>query len=116
MKTAEGAKANVAQQVQLGLLDVNQKQCSCDYHSVQCAVNEMDFQIIFWQHCMPFATLPKVNMLLYAFAGNDATAVPLHNGSRARHQEQFDFPKDFGTNTSPLLPSMDPLIHTKNLK
>lgn len=58
-KTAEGAKANVAQQVQLGLLDVNQKQCSCDYHSVQCAVNEMDFQIIFWQHCMPLCNITK---------------------------------------------------------
>lgn len=59
MKTAEGAKVNVAQQVQLGLLDVNQKQCSCDYHSVQRAINEMDFQRILLQHCMPLCNITK---------------------------------------------------------
>lgn len=32
MKTAEGAKAIVAQQVQLCLLDVYQGQCFRDYH------------------------------------------------------------------------------------
>lgn len=63
MKTAEGAKASVAQQVQLGLLDVNQKQCSCDYYSVQCAVNEMNFQRISGSTVCPFATLSKVTML-----------------------------------------------------
>lgn len=59
MKTAEGAKVNVAQQVQLSLLDVNQKQCSCDHHSVQCAVNEMDFQRILLQHCMLLCNITK---------------------------------------------------------
>lgn len=41
MKTAEGAKANVAQQVQLGLLDVYQRQCFSDYHNVLHCVIEI---------------------------------------------------------------------------
>lgn len=46
-------------------------------------------------------------MLRFFFIGNDAPAVHLHNGIRARHQEQCDLKKDFRTVTKPLLSSMD---------
>lgn len=42
MKTAEGAKANVAQQVQLCLLDVYQRKCFNDYHNVLQCIVEID--------------------------------------------------------------------------
>lgn len=39
MKTAEGAKANVGQQVQLCLLDMYQRKCFSDYRNVsQCVI------------------------------------------------------------------------------
>lgn len=42
IKTAEGAKANVGQQVQLCLLDMYQRKCFSDYHNVSPYVIVID--------------------------------------------------------------------------
>lgn len=64
--------------------------------------------------CNIWPLLKRMSKVVLAFVGNDATAVHLHNGTRARHQEQCGFQKDFRTATKPLLPSIE--VHTNTYK
>lgn len=54
--------------------------------------------------------IKKLFNVVLGFVGNDASAVHLHDGAGARHQEQCDLQKDCRTAAEPLLPSME--VHT----
>lgn len=86
-----------------------------NYHNVLLRLTEIDsYDRYVFAPVLALFIIKKLFNVVLGFVGNDASAVHLHDGAGAGHQEQCDLQKDRRAAAEPLLPSMEVHTHILN--